>query len=103
MIVCIAGLPQFLLDAIQKLGRAGRQAFLRGIGVFFIDPWIEKVSLVGLDEHALADPDYPVGGVLTTKSSAQERVGYAAAQMALEETCIRAHFATYLRDTTPEG
>ncbi|KAI4527998.1 hypothetical protein K525DRAFT_263669 [Schizophyllum commune Loenen D] len=106
LIVCCSGLPSLLLDGAQRVGRAVCQVLELGLGIFFVDPWIDQVDISGLEdsEDVRRDADFPVGKTLTKKSTAQERVGFASAQMAKEDkVCIRAHLAKYLNDETDEA
>ena len=44
-IVCNAGLPSSIADALQRAGRVGRRDGSKGLFVIFYEPWAQTVSL----------------------------------------------------------
>ncbi|KAF8055298.1 P-loop containing nucleoside triphosphate hydrolase protein [Lyophyllum atratum] len=97
-IVCTTGLPNDIVEALQRGGRVGRRFGALGLFVIFYDAWALEISL---DEYAngdLSDPDRP-RGLLKPNSNSRERAAYSSVKLIGCE-CLRSFFATYLDDTT---
>jgi superfamily II DNA helicase RecQ len=99
-IVCIAGLPSDAATIYQEFGRAARAKGASGFGILFYDSWAKEINLASFSN--LEDLDCPQQLPLTKRSGPQDRVGYASIALAHSENCMRALFARYLDDSSPE-
>ncbi|KAF8054015.1 P-loop containing nucleoside triphosphate hydrolase protein [Lyophyllum atratum] len=98
-IVCTAGLPNDLVEALQRGGRVGRRSGDVGLFVIFYESWALNVSVEEYAQGDLMDPDRPRGPLKPT-SNARERAAYSSVQLVQCQECIRVFFAAYLNDTS---
>ncbi|KAF9039932.1 P-loop containing nucleoside triphosphate hydrolase protein [Panaeolus papilionaceus] len=106
-IVVTVGLPDTLMDTIQRAGRAYRKPDRNALFLVMYEPWIDSISLEDFRYGDLTDPDRP-RAELKKSSKQRDRIGYMSAQLlksSLTGDCIRRLFASYLVDdlayTTP--
>lgn len=92
-----------MTDVIQMFGQIVQDPRMRGLGVFLYEKWVRDISLDDYNTGDLADLDCPRTTELGTKSSAQQRVRYWAANLIQSFDCIRSLFAHYLSDKTLQG
>lgn len=101
-IVCTAGLPNDLVEALQRGGRVGRRSGDVGLFVIFYESWALNVSVEEYAQGDLMDPDRPRGPLKPT-SNARERAAYSSVRLVQCRECIRVFFAAYLNDTSSNG
>ena len=95
-IVCNAGLPSDIVEALQRGGRVGRHEGAKALFVTFYEAWACKISL---NEFMAGDPNDPDGprSNHTLISRAQDRASYSSVGLVQIKTCLRQYFAQMVR------
>jgi superfamily II DNA/RNA helicase len=102
-VVCTAGLPSTIVDALQRGGRAIRIASVDpALFVVFYDPWALEIKKEEYTYGSPEDPDRPRKEQKQT-SSRRDRAPLSSLQLVHTPDCLRAFYANYLADNAPEG
>lgn len=91
-----------MVDVLQRAGRALRNSHEDALFIILYDPWAKDISLDEYIEGDLCDPDRP-RAKLKSSSHRRERVPFSCLKIVKSATCLRAHFASYLNDTSSAG
>ncbi|KAF8258171.1 P-loop containing nucleoside triphosphate hydrolase protein, partial [Lactarius quietus] len=98
-IVCMAGLPESIVDILQHGGHALRNSNLDALFVVFYKPWVHNISLDEYNERDSGGPDWP-RCQLKPSSKWRERAPFSCLKLVKSATCLCAKFALYLNDTS---
>ncbi|KAF8231051.1 hypothetical protein L208DRAFT_1085957, partial [Tricholoma matsutake] len=96
-IVCNAGLPNNVVDVLQRGGRVGHRNGSQGLFVIFYDPWALLISLTEFDHAVSHDPDR-LCTLAKPTTSRRDHAPRSCIDLVQCETCLRAFFVTYLGD-----
>ncbi|KAJ3516126.1 hypothetical protein NMY22_g14281 [Coprinellus aureogranulatus] len=102
-IVCTVGVPNSMVESIQRGGRGGRQTGSFALFITFYEQWVTEISL---DEYAEGDPENPDRtrtNPLSAKATKQERAPYVSVQFIQTPDCLRYFFAMLLNDYSDEA
>lgn len=94
------GVCTFMVELIQRLGRAARDGQFSGLFLLMYEGWAhdEKIPAV-----AVQDREAPIRLITKPKPSKQERTSHAMLELVQMKDCIRQFFAEYLNDDTLTG
>ena len=102
-IVCTAGLPSTIVDALQRAGRAIRiMSVDPALFVVFYESWTLEIKK---EEYTYGSPEDPDRPRKEQKETSPRRDRAPLSSLLLVQTidCLRAFFANYLGDNAPEG
>jgi len=107
-IVCTAGLPETIVDALQRGGRgirvlSGDQDADTALFVIFYEPWVHDIRLEDYANGDILDPDRPRKDLTSKTPSVRERAPYYSLMLIRSVICLRILFAEYLGDTFADG
>ncbi|KAF8232786.1 hypothetical protein L208DRAFT_1270487, partial [Tricholoma matsutake] len=101
-IVCNAGLPSDIVEALQHGGRVVRREGDKGLFIIFYEPWALSISLDDFTNGDMMDPDRPcVDHKLNCQ--AQDHASYSSTKLIQCKTCLCYFFSVYLDDKSPNG
>jgi hypothetical protein len=87
-IVCTAGLPETIVDALQRGGRAIQIASTEdALFVVFYDPWVTDIKLDDYKNGNILDPDRPRHEI-HEKSSRRDRAPFYSVLLVKCEECL---------------
>ena len=101
-IVCTAGLPATIVEALQRGGRAIRIGDEDALFLIFYESWVFIINEYKLQEGNAVDPDRPRSNLRPTSQS-RERAPLSSVQLIKSLDCIQAFFAHYLNDKSEAG
>jgi superfamily II DNA helicase RecQ len=99
-IVCTAGLPSTIVDALQRAGRAIRTGNEPALFVLFHESWALEIDPDNYMEGT--DPDRPRSN-LDTHSRQRDRAPLSVVRLIRCSSCLRQFFADYLNDQSTIG
>ena len=83
----MAGLPNTMVDILQRGGRALRNSDEGALFIIFYEPWVHDISLDEYTEGDLCDPDRP-RGPLKSSSQRRERAPFSCLGLVKSTTCL---------------
>ncbi|KAF8273934.1 hypothetical protein EI94DRAFT_1563106 [Lactarius quietus] len=101
-IVCTAGLPSTMVDILQHGGCTLCNSHDNVLFIILYECWIHNISLDEYTEGDLSDPDCP-RAKLKMSSQRCKHAPLSCLRLVKSPTCLQAHFASYLDDTSPTG
>lgn len=90
-------------ENFQRGGRGGRDRDGFSFFLMMVEPWATSADLTAINDKLNDDPDRPLTVSMKKTPPKQERCGIASLRIAQSPECIRAQFARYFDDTSPEG
>ncbi|KAF8166050.1 P-loop containing nucleoside triphosphate hydrolase protein [Pholiota molesta] len=99
-IVCTAGLPSTIVDALQRAGRAIRTGNEPALFVLFHESWALEIDPDDYMEGT--DPDRPRSN-LDTHSRQRDRAPLSVVRLIRCSSCLRQFFTDYLNDQSTIG
>ncbi|CAA7268576.1 unnamed protein product [Cyclocybe aegerita] len=94
------GISRDMPTTLQRGGRGGR-GLKDALFLIMYEPWVDLIDLSEINFDVDSDPDHPNVIKLSPQSKKRERLGVAMIKIIqLDEACLRALFAAYLRDET---
>ncbi|KAG6807324.1 hypothetical protein H0H92_007998, partial [Tricholoma furcatifolium] len=101
-IVCTVGLPNDIVEALQRAGRVAQRPEITGLFLIFYELWALKISLAEFSNGDINNPDRP-RGQLKANPSSRDRAPRSSVELVQPHKCICSLFHEYLDDTTSEG
>ncbi|KAF8256458.1 hypothetical protein EI94DRAFT_1646387, partial [Lactarius quietus] len=87
-----------------RCGWGGHSPPSEAIFLLMYKPWVKTIDLAAVEVDMASDPDHPTVLKLIDRSTKKECSGVAMIKIIqLEHECLHKLYASYLRDTTPDG
>jgi hypothetical protein len=104
VIVIQYGITHNVPTTLQQGGQGGSSPTSQAIFLLMYKPWVKTIDLAAVEVDAALDPDHPNVPKLTIHSTKKAQTGITMLKIIqLEKKCLQKLFATYLRDTAPDG